>query len=357
MGLFDTVFNAGTVQTPFGNTSFDNRPQAVKDAEARARADYNAKRYGAPDPSVTASQGSAASSYNANPNTPTVKSPNGSVHPVGADGKPDLSVVLVPGKGFVPQSQVFDPGGGKPLQVVAPKAAPGAAPAPGTLPPAGGPPMSAPTGLSEADYRLLLQQRGGQVFDQQNQLNQLLLQRAQGGGPSLAGAQLGAGLDQINRTATSGAAGASGQGGVLARFAAMNAASSAGAQANQTAALARVAEIQGAQHELGANLGTMGGTNANEYGTNISGQVGTQRNNIDKNQGYMNEGNKLLGTGLGIASTYGASKLGGPTDGTNPDGSGYTANQDVAPTGINQGNYTADREDKDNLGDLSFGTA
>jgi len=100
-------------------------------------------------------------------------------------------------------------------------------------------------------------ERERQAFAQQQQLAQTLRDVASGKTPSVASADLGAGLDQINRNASSMAAGARGNTGALARYAAILAAAQSGAAANQSAELAAVRERQAADQQLGGVLNNM----------------------------------------------------------------------------------------------------
>lgn len=145
------------------------------------------------------------------------------------------------------------------------------------------------------DHNALLREREAGTFAQQNALAGLLFAQAKGQGPSFAGLQLGAGLDQINRNAMSQAAGATGQGGILARYGAMQSAADAAAQTNQAAALARADEINQARQALGQNLGMMQDSNNTLYGTNVSG-FANLRNTATQGQANNNlQFNKLFG--------------------------------------------------------------
>lgn len=99
-------------------------------------------------------------------------------------------------------------------------------------------------------------QRERDAYAQQQQLAQTLRDIASGKTPSVASADLGAGLDQINRSAQSMAAGARGNTGALARYTAMLAAAQSGAQANQAQAVAAARERAAATQQLGGVLGS-----------------------------------------------------------------------------------------------------
>lgn len=146
------------------------------------------------------------------------------------------------------------------------------------------------TGTPQQPYLDSIKKREQGTFDQQGQLSNLLFAQAQGQGPSVAGAQLGQGLDLINRGQMAQAAGANGQNGVLARYQAMQAAAQQGAALNQQQAIARAQETAHAQALLGQNLGNQAGESSNMYGT-VSGAANTSQLNNN------NEKNKLL-TGI-----------------------------------------------------------
>ncbi len=136
-------------------------------------------------------------------------------------------------------------------------------------------------------------------------LNALQLRMTSMGlGPSVAGAQLGQGLEQINRAQGSQAAGVGGEGGVLARYEAMNSAAGAGAAANQSAALARATEVANAQHNLEDVLGNESTTAGNIYGTNVTGVNTGNANSITEKKNDEDFQTKLLGAGLSGYSQY-----------------------------------------------------
>jgi hypothetical protein len=175
---------------------------------------------------------------------------------------------------------------------------------------------NAPTPNPESYDKLIIQQLR-QAYMQQQQLAQQLQAQALGQGPSVAGIQLGQGLEQINRGQASQAAGVGGEGGVLARYSAMNNAAQAGAAENQSAALARATEIANAQQNLGNVLGNENATGASVYGTNISGGNAAAANAIGKTKNEEEFGTKVAGAAAsGIASGGASSALG--------DGLGYT---------------------------------
>ena len=142
------------------------------------------------------------------------------------------------------------------------------------------------------------------AYAQQQQLAGNLMQTANGQGPSVAGLQLGQGLEQIQRGQQAQAAGATGQGGVLARYAAMTGAANAGAQENQAAALARAAEVAHAQQNLGGVLNNESSTAANIYGTQVGGQNAANANSIAGKKNDEDFATKLLGSGLAGYSQY-----------------------------------------------------
>ena len=163
-----------------------------------------------------------------------------------------------------------------------------------------------PEELQRRAYAQAIMQQQQQAYAQQQQLAGNLMQTAEGKGPSVAGLQLGQGLEQIQRGQLEQAAGATGQGGVLARYAAMNNAATAGAAENQQAALARAAEVAHAQQALGGVLNNESSTAANIYGTQISGQNAAQANAIAAKKNDEDFGTKLLGSGLSGLSQAGA---------------------------------------------------
>jgi hypothetical protein len=134
---------------------------------------------------------------------------------------------------------------------------------------------------------------------------------ANGTGPSVAGLQLGQGLEQIQRQTGSEAAGTRGEGGVLARYGTMQAGANADAATNQAAAIARAQEIANANQQLtslsGGTLGQL--TSANTAANALQAQ----------------QQNLYLGTGLKAISDAGASKVStappAPTSGGNSGGS------------------------------------
>lgn len=142
---------------------------------------------------------------------------------------------------------------------------------------------------------------GGASAQQQQALKDEQAQRdrltaiASGQGPSVAGLQLGQGLQQIQRQVGSEAAGTTGEGGVLARYGTMQAGANADAATNQAAAIARAQEIASANQQLsglaGGTLGTL--TSANTAANALQAQ----------------QQNLYLGAGLRAVSDAGASKV------------------------------------------------
>lgn len=136
---------------------------------------------------------------------------------------------------------------------------------------------------------------------EEEQLRARLTRIANGEGPSVAGIQLGQGLEQANRASLSNSAGLTGNNGVLARYNAMQLGANQAAQENGQAALARTQEIQNANNALAGVTGTLytqGSANTNAANALALQQ---QKQNFD-------ETTKLLGTGLKAASDYGATK-------------------------------------------------
>lgn len=164
--------------------------------------------------------------------------------------------------------------------------------------------------LLDRNNALVAREQG--VFDQQGQLSNLLFMQATGVGPSFAGAQLGAGLEMANRNALSASAGAGGNNGVLARYAAMNNAAQLAAQTNQQQGMARTQEMLDGRQLLGQNLHQMAGQSSNLYGTNLQGFTGLRGVDVQQQANANAQKNKVLGAGLSFASAKGASSLAGP---------------------------------------------
>lgn len=103
----------------------------------------------------------------------------------------------------------------------------------------------------------------------QRDLVSMLEAQSRGQGPSLAGMQLQAGMEQAGRQSQSLAAGARGPSAGMAQFQAMNNMGMMGAQTNQQAAMARIQEQFNAQNLLGLTLhGARGQDEAmNQYNT------------------------------------------------------------------------------------------
>lgn len=152
-------------------------------------------------------------------------------------------------------------------------------------------------GGSSAPNPQAAQQR--QAFEDEQKERQRLAYIAGGGGPSVAGLQLGQGLDQINRGAASQAAGATGNNGVLAHYGAIQAGANAGAATNQAAAIARGKEIQDATMALSGLTGSA-------LGTTTSGANQAQANATTATANNRDFGTKLLGAGLQGISQGGA---------------------------------------------------
>jgi hypothetical protein len=130
-----------------------------------------------------------------------------------------------------------------------------------------------------------------QALADEQALRDRLTAVATGQAPSVAGLQLGAGLDRIVQNANAQAAGATGEGGVLARYGAMQAAATAGAQTNQQAAIARAQEIANANQELGSLVGST-------LGTTTTGSNAANKLQLDQANSTIDQGQKLLGGAL-----------------------------------------------------------
>ncbi len=92
-----------------------------------------------------------------------------------------------------------------------------------------------------------------------------------GTAPSVAGAQLQQGLDQIRAAQDSEAAGATGQNAALAKANAMQNVGAAQAATNQQKALLRATEVNQAEQTEGQVLGQQAGEATGMYGTDLSG--------------------------------------------------------------------------------------
>lgn len=162
-------------------------------------------------------------------------------------------------------------------------------------------------------YEDQLKQREAAVFARESALADHLQSVANGQGPSVAGQQLGQGLDQISRNALTQAAGTTGNGGVLARFGAMQAAATAGAQANQSQSLVRAQEIANANQQLGGVLGNQATQSTGMLGTVTGAQNAANANNINSTKNSSDAATNLLGSGLnGLAQGGAASTSSGP---------------------------------------------
>lgn len=179
--------------------------------------------------------------------------------------------------------------------------------------------------------QVLQQKQQAQAYADEQAQQARLTQIANGQGPSVAGQQVAGTLSQIERGAQSMAAGARGDDGVLARYAAIQAGAQAAADANQTAAMARVKEISDANTTLaGLDSSTLGTTSGN---TNSANQLALN------SQIAQNDYNtKLLGSGLQGAGQYlafnGTNKTAGGSSGSSSLGSGLNFTAPTDPDGV-----------------------
>jgi hypothetical protein len=171
-----------------------------------------------------------------------------------------------------------------------------------------------------------------QAMKDEQALRDRLTRIASGQGPSVAGLQLGQGLEQIDRSLASDAAGTRGAGGVLAHYGAMQAGANATAATNQAAAIARAQEIANANNAL---AGLTGST----LGTTTAANTAANALDFDKTKTY-------LGAGLQGATSLGAHLLssGAPSAG---DGAG------AASSGGGSLNFTPPT-DEDGVATLSL---
>lgn len=147
------------------------------------------------------------------------------------------------------------------------------------------------------------QERERQAYLQQQQLAQQLRDIASGKTPSVASTDLAAGLDQINRNASSMAAGARGNTGALARYGAMQAAAQAGAQTNQAAAIAAARERAAATAQLGGVLGTEAQVASGDLRTMAQEQDAVNAANAANKQRMEMAGLSAAAQGLALASS------------------------------------------------------
>ena len=187
-------------------------------------------------------------------------------------------------------------------------------------------------------------QREAQAYAQQQRYAQYLQSVMNGASPSLAQLQLMQGLGAIQQQQQGMAAGVGGPGAALARYGAAVNSADAGAAANQSAALARVAELNSARQAFGANAAAMGVNSGNLYRTSLSGAEGFGQlaSGIDQsNQLVSRKDIGALAQGLGQAagSYFGSTpsnQAPAQSDSTyNADTSGYTiqGNQLFDPAG------------------------
>lgn len=163
-------------------------------------------------------------------------------------------------------------------------------------------------------YLNALKQQEADAYARQTGLANTLQATANGQGPSVAGLQLGQGLDMIDRNAMTSAAGATGNGGVLARYGAMQAAAGAAAQTQQQAAIARAAEIAHAQTTLGNVLGNQATEGTSQYNATTGNTNAANTNSINLQKNNEDFETKLLGSGLnGYAQYKAANSSGAPS--------------------------------------------
>ena len=187
-------------------------------------------------------------------------------------------------------------------------------------------------------------QREAQAYAQQQRYAQYLQSVMNGASPSLAQLQLMQGLGAIQQQQQGMAAGVGGPGAALARYGAAVNSADAGAAANQSAALARVAELNSARQAFGANANAMAANSGNMYRTSLGGAEGfgqlgsgVAAQNIANNQKLG--GAIAQGIGAAAGMYFGSTPSGQSqpqSDGTyNADTSGYTiqGNQLFDPAG------------------------
>lgn len=128
--------------------------------------------------------------------------------------------------------------------------------------------------MNQQAYAQMDRGQADQARAQQGQLADMLMQQAQGQGPSIAQAQLQAASDQNMRQAM--ALGASGRGpGAMAQMKAIgDQRSQIGAQQSQDSAMLRLQEQLGARQMLGQHLGGMRGQDQQMYGMDLGAQQG-----------------------------------------------------------------------------------
>lgn len=159
-----------------------------------------------------------------------------------------------------------------------------------------------------------------QAFGGQNALAAHLADVRAGRAPSVAGQQLQIGLGNIQNQALSQAAGVGGPNAVVARLAAIHAATQAGLQTNQAAALARAQEVADAARTEAGVRAAQAGEAGNMFQTSTAGAKGfsdtaaadaqtqEQRNAADSAANKQLVGNLTNAGGAALASAAGAPK-------------------------------------------------
>jgi hypothetical protein len=142
------------------------------------------------------------------------------------------------------------------------------------------------------------------AYGQQGNLVNDLLRTANGQGPSVANTQLQQGLGDINRNAMSQAAGATGAGGVLARYGAMIGGANAAAQTNQAAAIQRAQEIAQARAQAANVLAQQQQNTSALYGTNVKGIADMSGQDL-KAEGNLQDENEKAQTDKNSSTSVG----------------------------------------------------
>jgi hypothetical protein len=129
-----------------------------------------------------------------------------------------------------------------------------------------------------------------QVRGQQGQLGNMLMQQAQGQGPSVAQLQLQQGLGQAIAAQRAQAASARGISPGLAQRLASQGISQAQTQTNQAAAQLRAQEMMAARGALGQHLAGQRNQDIGVAGTNLGAQMQQRGMNDQMTQYYMSQG-------------------------------------------------------------------
>ena len=173
--------------------------------------------------------------------------------------------------------------------------------------------------------------REGNAYAGQERLAQNLWSAVNGTGPSVAGTQLQAGLDQTLANGNSMASGGSGANGALARYAAILGAGRAGAATNQQAAELAAQQTAQARAQLGGVTGAMAGESGGlEQSSNANDLAALGlASNIDEQNNKTNAavaGTLISGAaGLGSAGLIGLGGA-GPAAALAPTAAATTAN-------------------------------